>query len=125
MTDNEIKKALECHTKEDGVCTECPLYPNHSCFHILSKGALDLVNRKQAEIEQWKKEANRYQNLYCMSLDDIGKAKSEAVKGFAERLEENITYCHTVSDGEYVGYDRTDITRCINNLVKEMVGDTE
>ena len=42
----------------------------------------------QAEIEQWKEEANRYQNLWCIATDDIFKAKSEAYKEFAEELKE-------------------------------------
>lgn len=118
MNDTDIKKALECHTKEDGVCTECPLYPNHACFHILTKSALDLINRQQEEIDQWKEEANRYQNLYCMSLDDIGKEKSEAVREFAERLKDNLQW-----DSGYD--DKFAFESDINSLVKEMVGDTE
>ena len=45
MNDTEIKKALECHTKEDGVCDGCPLYPDNACVHILTKSAFDLINR--------------------------------------------------------------------------------
>ena len=53
----------------------------------------------------------------------IQEEKSEAVKDFAERLKENITNCHVVLDGEYVGYDWADIMYCIDNLVKEMMED--
>ena len=53
---------------------------------------------------------------------------TEHDKGFKDeinRLKENITDCHTVSDEEHVGYDWTDITHCIDNLVKETVVDAE
>ena len=29
----------------------------------------------EAEIEQWKEEANRWQKLWCIAVDDISKAK--------------------------------------------------
>ncbi len=59
------------------------------------------------------------------AIDDIEKIKSEAVKVFAERLKENISdYCHIVSDeGEYVGYDCTDVINCIDNIIKETESD--
>lgn len=56
-----------------------------------------------------------------VTSEEIEKSRVEAITEFAERLKENITNCHVVSDGEYVGYDRADITHCIDNLVKEMI----
>lgn len=71
------------------------------------------ITHQQAEIEELRKR-----------IAEVNKTiKSEAIKEFAERLKENITNCHAVSDGEYVGYDWTDITQCIDNLVKEMMED--
>ena len=49
MTDNEIKKALECCINDD--CDNCPdTFGN--CEHNAMRKALDLINRQQAEIER-------------------------------------------------------------------------
>ena len=54
MTDNEIIKALECcaNNPNECVCYEnkCPLF-GQKCIDVLSKNALDLINRQKAEIE--------------------------------------------------------------------------
>lgn len=68
MTDNEIIKDLECRIDN------------------FSKLVLNLINRKNAEIKQWKEEANRWQNAWCEAINDIEKTKSEAIKDFAERI---------------------------------------
>lgn len=47
----------------------------------------------------------------------------EAIKEFVERLKEKIGDCHIVSDDEYCGFDCGDIHECIDNLLKEMVGE--
>lgn len=92
----------------------------------LVRKAEEEIIRKQTEIEQWKEEATKYQNLWCTAVDDIEKVKAKTVKDFAEKLKENISDdCHIVSnEGEYVGvgYDCTDVIHCIDNLVKEKVG---
>lgn len=49
--------------------------------------------------------------------------KSKAYKEFAERLKEKLGDCHIVSDEEYCGFDCGDIHKCIDNLLKEMVGE--
>ena len=87
-----------------------------------SKDVIALINRKNEEIEQWKQEANRYQNLWCMAFDDIRTAKSEAIKEFAERLKETITnaintYYNSNGGGYYLAED---VIEDIDNLVKEM-----
>ena len=136
MTDNEIIKAVGCcigNTK----CDECPMFRTQNCMNKVFGYALDLINRQKekikefdeklvirrglidyqkAEIEQWKEEANKYQNLWCIAVDDIEKVKSEAINEFAERLKEN---CYTYSD--ICGYQSTVVdVNHINNLVKEM-----
>ena len=45
--------------------------------------ALDLINRQKAEIEQWKEEADRWQNAFCKVNEDMPTIKSEAIKEFA------------------------------------------
>ena len=84
-----------------------------NCSQITANAALGLINRQkeeidrlrkgvnsvsiqfqdvqeryekaQTEIEQWKEEANKYQKLWCIAIDDIETAKSEAIKKFAEK----------------------------------------
>ena len=86
-----------------------------------SKDVIALINRQKEEIEQWKQEANRYQNLWCMAFNDIKTAKSEAIKEFAERLKEKIRceddcgyYCYDCC------YECKDYVTAVDNLVKEM-----
>ena len=95
MTDKEIIKALECCKKDD--CDNCP-NDFGNCYANLSGYSLDIINRQQAEIErlrkevnlvsiqfqdaqeryeevqteieQWKEEANKYQKLWCIAIDD-------------------------------------------------------
>ena len=84
------------------------MFRTQNCMNKVFGYALDLINRQKekikefdeklvirrglidyqkAEIEQWKEEANKYQNLWCIAVDDIEKVKSEAIKEFAERLK--------------------------------------
>lgn len=118
MTDKEIIKALECCKKDD--CDNCP-NDFGNCYANLAGCSLDLINRKQTEIERLQKVND--------SFTDIGKLyseiKVEAIKDFAERLKEKLGDCYIVSDGEYCGFDCGDIHRTITNLLKEMAGETE
>ena len=59
MTDNEIKKALECCKVEFENCEKCP-YGGVDCLtekgeSLVMRDALDLINRQQAEIEKFTK----------------------------------------------------------------------
>lgn len=56
MNDNEIVKALECCTSENGKdCEDCPCKNftykrgNGGCCNSLMEYALDLINRQKAE----------------------------------------------------------------------------
>lgn len=85
----------------------------------------NLINRQHAEITEQKEYIDRCRSGKEYWVKCLIEKPNEAVRDFAERLKENITNCHAVSDGEYVGYDWTDITHCIDDLVKEMVGAEE
>lgn len=100
--------------------------------------AVMFLSNLQAENEKLKEEIEKYDLNFCTmcgceALTEgcrktrphsfYNQTRKEAIKEFAERLKENITDCHTVSDGEYVGYDWTDITHCIDKLLKETVGE--
>lgn len=104
MTDNEFIEALEYCCSEDTGCLYCPLYSDLSCMTTLKKFALDLIKRKQTQMEQ---------------------VKGEAVKEFAERLKMNITINNT-SDGYLdCAVDYNCLIEDIDDIVEEMVGDTE
>ena len=130
MTDNEIIKALECCVKDEWYCDNNCLFFKNCSKTLMAKNALDLIKHQKEEIEQWKEEANRYQNLWCMAVDDIGTAKSEAIKEFAEKLEyfvlnEDIEIVKPKCKyyGSYINganQFRHQIKNGINNLVKEM-----
>ena len=132
MTDNDIIEAYEGLTSNQQLNLFRNFYYNNGFSTekgIIANAINDILPKyckQQKEVEQWKEEANKYQNLWCTSVDDIEKVKAKAVKDFAERLKENISDdCHIVSnEGEYVGvgYDCTDVIHCIDNLVKEIVG---
>lgn len=87
MTDNEIIKALKyCFTRgfDESTCYECPFYTaTAKCTEDLRDSALDLINRQKAEIEQWKEEADRWQNAFCKVNEDMSTIKFEAIKEFA------------------------------------------
>ena len=53
MTDNEIIKALECHSDRSlDTCTICPLLNVDGCAYMLTEKALELINCQKAEIER-------------------------------------------------------------------------
>lgn len=108
FTDEEIIKALECciSTTTEEACAGCPFNKQKLCDKdqwALERYALDLISRQKAKIERLKSELSN--------------------KKFAEKLEEELCDCRTVSDGEYCGFDRGDIHQTITNLLKEMVGE--
>lgn len=136
MTDNEIIKALE-HCKNQGFvskCCECRYKNASGCVEYLITDALDLINHQKAEIENQSEnfkrlvaEHRKLQTDYSSMQSTLAKmsmgveqAKAEAIKEFAERLKTEKTTaisCHT--------FEEVVRKSDINNLVKEMVGDTE
>lgn len=85
--------------------------------------ALGLINRQKAEIDRLANTPPKDPNDFCGVLCDfaeslMAKAKTEAIKEFAERLKDEtfkMDYCGS-------NYDVVDVDD-IDNLVKEMVGD--
>ena len=126
MTDNDIIKALECCNGDLDCCKECPAKKNNvECGDVLKNNALKLINRQKAEIYRHKAEIGRLseynENLRCENYglhDDllfgIKKAKSEAIREFAEKLKErNEDFC----------VDKSDMAFVVDSIVKEMVGE--
>lgn len=117
MSDNEIRKALErCpqHTE----CCYCNSLEECGNKRILTTSVLDLIHRKNAEIERLNAISEICGDCHRQYAEKIEKAKSEAIKEFAERLKIKVEY------GEF--YDTTDdyimTVEHIDNLVKEMEG---
>ena len=114
MTDNEIIKALECCSNGEP-CANCPC--QKQCDETdLAEIALDLINRKQAEIERLKKILAEEEEKYKLCAKRFYKV---GVKDFAERLKES----KKKYEGTLAGWTFT-MTE-LDNLVKEMAGDTE
>jgi hypothetical protein len=94
LTDNEIKKALEICGTYKGKCTDCPAFikvDRSNCKKVLI-GALDIINRQDAEIERLKEDneikSSKRANIFEI-VNAFERGKAEAYKEFAERLKEN------------------------------------
>ena len=122
MTDNEIIKALEyCSTDvRENTCPKCAFYKKHRCSTLMLNAVSDLINRKNAKIEELKTEIERLENQNTLLLKkkckDINTArkiiKSAAIKEFAERLK-------AISDSRLL-YDELVYIDEIEEVVKEM-----
>lgn len=127
MTDAEIIKTLECCTTKGAKCSDCPAFKkvDRSDCKKYFRGAIDLINRQQAEIEGLQKAneelgkviAGAYQ-LNCFLEVSRKCVRKEAIKEFAERLKEEIDIrpTHSKEQNKYVCF-------LIDNLVKEKVGE--
>ena len=143
MTDNEIIKALEWLKETMGVCSSDDEY---TYGHII----LELINRQNAEIKKLNTvNADMHESLRlaCETNKDL-QAEIERLK---EVLETNIVFCGSRANGKssrILGLVETRIAmiqegaikefaerlkeklsfydeETVDNLVKEMVGDTE
>ena len=117
MTDEEIKKALECCVAPKHDCSYCLLEKEVHCTSLLHKNILALINRQQAVIDDLKHEIR---NLECEkgqlegTIDFlVAEAKSEAIKEFAERLKEKVD----------PNWDNSVDVEDIDRLVVETVGE--
>ena len=88
------------------------------------KQAIDLIESQQAKINKLEKARQKQVYLLCNLrgqkyelMNRISAVKNEAYKEFAERLK---IYSCRLKDG----HDMVD-TICIDNLLKEMVGEEE
>lgn len=120
MTDNEIIKALECCKSAVASCEECPMHVEGVICHgyELNKKALDLITSQQVEIERLKIENQSLRSAAVSYKIHYNKARAEAAREFAERLKEKLQW-----DVEYD--NKLVFESDIDNLVKEMAGDTE
>ena len=126
MTDNEIVKALEyCFTNDWNrtKCDKCKFYTGTTqCVEDLKSASIYLIKRQQAGIERLKCEMGKLlpkDCAYTVQMEVSNKLetqiRAEAVREFAERLKEKKRELD-----RFILYDED-----IDNLAKEMAGDTE
>ena len=108
MTDNEIIKALERCSKGTE-CKDCPYYAAATCKYVnfMASVALALISCQKEEIK-------RYKGVIKILENDVQTSKSEAVREFAEKLKESLSWRTEPIDD----YD-------IDELVKEMVSEDD
>ena len=138
MTDKEIVESIENILKEASKMAEATkIYPK-SLFEGIYPEILEFINRQQEQLEaaiagqetlqkalaEKDREVERLNNnisAMAVTMHNCAKAtRAEAIRAFAERLKSFMALNKQVSNESFY-YITTDI----DNLVKEMVGDTE
>ena len=136
MSDEDIIKALECcsYAKSTIDCRKCPYYPDKECVKKQCTDIIDLINRKNAEIEILKEKYSRLESdkeilqgnhysfhdgqLVMIPRTDKTKIKAEAIKEFAERLKCNASILCDRVTGLPCSYTISNYN--FNRLIKEM-----
>ena len=120
LTDEEIISSLELIATTRN-CDECKIrnckWGTCNCSQITANAALDLINRQKEEIEKLK--GSTIVSNIMESQRIKREAKAEAYKEFAERLKEKAQIADC-----FDSYNMVVGTHFIDNLVKEMVGET-
>ena len=119
MTDTEIIKALECRTTKGAKCSDCPAFKkvDRSDCKKYFRGAIDLINCQQAEIERLKKKVEELSEVLSDSIRIRYKeAQSEAIKEFAEMLKDE--WFNNRYDSPDIEFDYF-----IDLVIKEKVGE--
>ena len=151
LTDNEIVKALECCSTYKGKCTDCPAFvkvDRSNCKQVLL-GAIDLINRLQAENDNLKndelprcKDALRRANEIGMELQAENERLKNAYKqcvyerdAYIEIENNAVTEAKAEAYKECIEKVKERLFTCVtdtqqmvielrlDNLLKEMVGD--
>lgn len=112
MTDAEVTKALEqCQNVVMHDCKKCSYHKeyNAKCVVMLTRDALDLIKRQQAEIERYKSEHKDFvrklgdlHSMTIMVMDRRNEIKSEAIKELSEKITEifmRYAHLHTYAEG--------------------------
>ena len=142
MTDEQIIQALEICVSEEIRCSECPF--DEVCGNFEIKDLLDLINRQKVEIEKLNTvNADMHESLRLAcetnkdlqaeierlaeenkSFADIGKMYSEIKAEAIKEMNAKI-YCYKtnifIKGEELIIIPMSDY----NDILKEMVGDTE
>lgn len=122
MTDNEIIKALEWNISKFGKEVCFGYMDKDGCKKVDAKDILDIINRKKAENERLK--------INLKAVIDERADHTEAIKEFAERLNDRIINFPSVyqienatlaflNGSSHRQLEILEILEIINNLVKE------
>ena len=133
FTDEEIIKASECCLKDDypNQCQDCPM-DNTKCGNIMHKAVYEVMITQKAEIERLQEQNTEFyktikenaQTALEVTLEEIEKAKVEAIKEFAEKLCDKLVVTQfECGDYLYDVYDVNETLDTINNIKTEMVGE--
>ena len=95
MSDEEIKKALECCRRDDYEhCKVCPYRKNKPCQENLIQDCFGFINRQQAEIKRLESLLNQlfkdvdYKLQYIYELEKkLESDQAEAIKEFCREVE--------------------------------------
>ncbi len=136
LTDEDVVEGLErcISTTTAEACVGCPFNKQKLCDKdqwTLERHALGLINRQKSEIERLKEcpkcvyEYDGEVTEYCVqgpcpNFKTVEQIKVEAYKEFAEKLKDAAMSC--LMGGKYY---KIITTRCIDTLLKEMVGEEE
>lgn len=116
LPDHIVKKALDVcgHTKG---CTNCPLGNDDvdNCQLLLTEGAIDIINRLEAENERLKTEKDNLIKTYS-------KCQVANIKEFAGRLEEAFSKAESqIPNSEIIKQTVQVCRNAIGLVLKEMV----
>lgn len=128
---NDKDKELKENIKFLAKC--CNDEYNDIRIDALLLGSIELINRQQADIENLKIENQSLRGTANSYKLHYNEARAEAVKEFAERLKDRIVNFQSVYPIESAtlaflngsSHRQLEILEIIDNLVKEMAGDTE
>ena len=112
MTQDEIKKALECCAKsygDDVHCTDCPydtLTPRACCERfcqdVLCRDALNLITEQEKEIEQLKANINQSQDRILETAQTNQEYREQQVKqAKIDILNRVMTYINNKIENDY------------------------
>lgn len=149
-TDDEIIEGLKSCSCVTGVlnCEKCPYYAEEECVKKQCTDIIDLIKRQRSEIEKLNIDLDAMRcaaNSFKMHYDEakseavwdiateydaykeavevaLVETRAEAIKEFAERLEEKVSSCVMLQNGQEIPETKsyTISALCIDELVKEM-----
>ena len=124
FTDEEIKSSLEviATTRNRNECKirNCK-WGTCNCSQITANAALDLINRQKAEIEKLK--GSTIVSNIMESQRIKREAKAEAYKEFATKIYQAFAIENTRDGYLDCTPNYTRLMECVDNVLKELVGD--
>ena len=135
LSDGEIKKALECckYSIYEKRCVDCLLIDEKRCIELVTKSALDLINRQDQENESLKAEIQELKIEINMFRGYDEEIKAEAYKEFATKTTDKVErvkqkyerLCKEQGEKmeEHMHIHFNGIIKIVKDLLNELVGD--